>query len=397
MITKMLTQIFDPDGDLVLVLSKRFREDEQTKSTPTTPGEADAPPPADSHARTNSLFDELSSSLILNVLELGKEASPLTDVGMLVSSKHMMLASPVFKAMLRPNFREGETLRATGQATIPLPEDHLDAFVILLDIIHGRSKKIPRVVPFEMLLSLAILIDKYRLHELTRFFAEIWLDAVKEDIPTEMTRELVPWLVIAWVFGRADEFRNITRILERESQGRVYTKIYLEGRKLELPLPGPVMGRFRADLSSTHPTDKAPTDAVEKKRASAIAAMLSVVESYVDNLQKGRAGLCGMAQGTMCCEGMILGTILMSAAQCRLWPIPRAPYYLKSCNSVEELMKKMVIKSWCGIRHVTFAGDTHGVKEGIAKSVEEITSSLCGLELDDFKFEGENVVRSYVL
>ncbi|RDW91135.1 hypothetical protein BP5796_02300 [Coleophoma crateriformis] len=379
MITKMLTQIFDPDGDLVLVLSKRFREDEQTKSTPTTPGEADAPPPADSHSRTNSLFDELSSSLILNVLELGKEASPLTDVGMLVSSKHMMLASPVFKAMLRPNFREGETLRATGQVTIPLPEDHLDAFVILLDIIHGRSKKIPRVVRFEMLLSLAILIDKYRLHELTRFFAEIWLDAVKDDIPTEMTRELVPWLVITWVFGRADEFRNITRILERESQGRVYTKIYLEGRKLELPLPGPVM------------------DAVEKKRTSAIAAMLSVVESYVDNLQKGKAALCGMAQGTMCCEGMILGTILMSAAQCRLWPIPKAPYYLKSCNGVEELMKKMVIKSWCGIRHVTFAGDTHGVKEGIAKSVEEITSSLCGLELDDFKFEGEDVVRSYVL
>lgn len=40
----------------------------------------------------------------------------------------MMLASPVFNAMLKRGFKEGEELRADGKVEIPLPDDDEFAF-----------------------------------------------------------------------------------------------------------------------------------------------------------------------------------------------------------------------------------------------------------------------------
>lgn len=81
---------------------------------------------------------------------------------MRVSSKHMILASSVFEAMLQPGrFKEEIDLDSNGKAEIPLPDDDSEPFVILLDIIHGRPRKVPRVVNLHLLSGLAVLIDKY--------------------------------------------------------------------------------------------------------------------------------------------------------------------------------------------------------------------------------------------
>jgi hypothetical protein len=70
--------------------------------------------------------------------EAGEAVELFINVHMRVSSKHLIMVSPVFKAMLqRDNFREGQQLGNTGSVEIPLPDDDSDAFLIILDIVHG--------------------------------------------------------------------------------------------------------------------------------------------------------------------------------------------------------------------------------------------------------------------
>jgi hypothetical protein len=71
---------------------------------------------------------------------------PGTEVRMVVSSKHMMVCSPVFRAMLQHgNFKEGQALRSSDVAEVPLPDDDPDMFIILLNIVHLRKSGSQRV------------------------------------------------------------------------------------------------------------------------------------------------------------------------------------------------------------------------------------------------------------
>jgi hypothetical protein len=77
----------------------------------------------------------------------------------------MSLVSPVFRAMLQHgSFKEGHDL-AKGTAEVPLPDDKPAAFQILLDIIHHRFRLVPKEIDFDTATEIAILVDKYQVHE----------------------------------------------------------------------------------------------------------------------------------------------------------------------------------------------------------------------------------------
>jgi len=140
---------FDPDGDLVLVLSKPPKT---TNATSQTSAKGAAVPSSSKRKRG-------SSTQSVTVAEAEK-------IRMIVSSKHMMLASPAFKAMLQPGrFREGIRRNAAGQLEVDLPDDDQDIMVIVLNIIHGRNRLVPKQADPEMLTKLAILVDKYQMVE----------------------------------------------------------------------------------------------------------------------------------------------------------------------------------------------------------------------------------------
>jgi hypothetical protein len=70
-----------------------------------------------------------------------------------VSSRHLVLASRTLKLLL-PNSPEW-----------PLLDDEPNAVLILLSVIHGRYRNVPRNVDLATLTEIAILVDKYDLHE----------------------------------------------------------------------------------------------------------------------------------------------------------------------------------------------------------------------------------------
>jgi hypothetical protein len=162
---------------------------------------------------------------------------------MLVSSKAMTLVSPVFKAMLRHQaFKEGHDL-ANGQAEIPLPDDDSVALQILLDIIHHHIGRAPRNVDLHTATNIAILIDKYQVHEVVLLYSEIWIKLKSSSpLPFTLTATLLPWLCISWVFGLIDEFNHLTRVTQITSIGGFQNTRFAQQDIPDLPIPTRVFG-----------------------------------------------------------------------------------------------------------------------------------------------------------
>ena len=75
------TQTFDPRGDVILMLNRHPEARPATSAASTREGIAS-----------------------------GSDELPSTPVNMLVSSKNLILASSVFAAMLKDDYKEGSTL-----------------------------------------------------------------------------------------------------------------------------------------------------------------------------------------------------------------------------------------------------------------------------------------------
>lgn len=131
---------------------------------------------------------------------------------MLVSSRHLSLASRVFKAMLQENFEEGEILRRDGHVEIPLPEDTPSSFKILMNIVHAKNKAIPSNVDLPLLTEFAILVDKYRMPDAAGFISGIWISNLASKIPRTMSKEIMSWMAIGSVFRNMKEFNGVAWI-----------------------------------------------------------------------------------------------------------------------------------------------------------------------------------------
>ncbi|PQE28305.1 BTB POZ domain-containing protein [Rutstroemia sp. NJR-2017a WRK4] len=342
----MQLKTFDPEGDLLLVLS-RVPDEEITQNHEN---------------QDNENTDDDTRKTVKPMQELYSESAE--EIRMLVSSKHMKLASPVFKAMLREDyFKEGLELGSTGTAEISLPDDDPDAFAILLNTIHGRTRQVPRDVDLDLLSRISTLVDKYQLHEVVEIMSDRWIALLESDIPEEFTYDLQAWLSISWVFEKPRIFREVTKIAERRGRGRVG-----EDRD-DIPIPGRVL------------------DAIQDRRLTAIADAYSIVASLINT---GKHHCTAPRRNPYDCSAMILGTLLQSSVALGIFPVPDLHDTDLTFDSVIGLIRKVHVVSLCdsispfkGFEYHHWS--THGVKQAIDTQLMDLEKRLCGLELDDFK------------
>jgi BTB/POZ domain len=258
----------DPDGDVVLILTDGRDVGNELPETPPTVLEATEGPPLEPdafqflwppHVNTSVAEASTTDPLAEPLVEAPTEDSigstlhiSLTDgsintdtpglnkeVRFRVSSRHMALASPVFRVMLQQEFKEATILRSTGKVEVTLAEDCAEAFLILLNIIHGYTRRVPHKIDLNTLTQIAIIVDKYSCLEVVELFSEMWLEELKNTLPGSFTETLLPWLCITWVFRKPDEFKHVTRIAQRESSGCIE-----EDLVNRLPIPSFILGRL---------------------------------------------------------------------------------------------------------------------------------------------------------
>lgn len=163
-----------------------------------------------------------------------------------VSTKVMSLASPVWRIMLDPSGPFQEAKRENGE--VALPEDDPNALCIVLHIIHFRPRSLPNTIEDDELMSLAILCQKYDIAELV----SPWLQTKWELIFLSYTHKdgCEASFVVAWVFQRFFGYASslVTRLIldcTLDDQGRFEVRMEDRGL-LEDHIPSPIMGMLLA-------------------------------------------------------------------------------------------------------------------------------------------------------
>lgn len=133
---------------------------------------------------------------------------PDGKVHLLVSSRVLTLASPVFAAMFNSQFREGLSNRTASRGPpIPLPDDDGPAFLIFCAAIHYQTDQVPRNLSLACLENLGIICDKYSCAKALAPWSDIWL---KMEIEHLIVKDIKRSLFAAYVLDSPDAFSRIS-------------------------------------------------------------------------------------------------------------------------------------------------------------------------------------------
>ena len=291
-----------------------------------------------------------------------------TQVEFSVSSRHMSLASPVFRAMLESKFKESQ-LNEQGLYEVQASEWDAEAFVILLDIIHGHHRDVPKRISVEILSNIAIIVDYYGCHEIMEFVLTAWLTYLGD--PEEFVKEdPLRWLFISWVFRQEGLFTVATKMLLLYDNGAYV---------VDLPIPQPILGNMASfQVSSCPLLTNFSLDKVDDKRQYVLNTLFGHLYSYQQDLLTGVAGC-----SETCCS-MLLGSLMK---QMRLHGLatarPHEPFDGWTVEKARKTILGLAVPPW----RVPGRSTDHPctLNKALAPRVSQVLQHAKGLELKDFE------------
>ncbi|KAK2051181.1 hypothetical protein LY76DRAFT_599538 [Colletotrichum caudatum] len=237
------------------------------------------------------------------------------EIKYLVSSRHLTLASTKFEAELKGPWIEGSVKNTDGYYPINASDWDPNALLILMRIFHGQTRSVPRHIGLEMLAKVAVLVDYYDSPEVVEVFANIWIGALKNKLPTQYGRDMVLWLLISHVFQQDDVFSQMTKIAVIQSTEPVPT--------LELPIPSIV------------------TDLIDWQRQEAVVFIFKTLQTLLEAFRKGSSG-CSFE-----CSSMLLGALTKEMDRHKLLnPVPKEPYKGYSILDTEKMVNSFHCPRW---------------------------------------------------
>ncbi|KAH8126612.1 hypothetical protein LI328DRAFT_166021 [Trichoderma asperelloides] len=347
----------DPRGDVLLILRHPNQQelvwDSSTSTSPDDRQEAGNIADKSIQPKLKAESDELSASL-----DEPNETDEPEEVQFRLSSRHLSLASPVFSAMLHGGWKESaglvkqpeqvtkKEMRETHSEELQLryeisaTEWNAEAFLLLMNIIHGHHRKVPHY---------------YKCHESIEVFAHLWVDKLSSDLPTSYGRESMIWLFVSWVYSNTSVFEKMTGLAMKEGKGSLETMC--------LPLP-PIL------ISD-----------IEQERLSSLCHLLRELDDLREGLIKGSKG-CSFE-----CSSMLLGSLIKEMDKHKL-----SQYQLLDAFSDQSLQQlKLVLTEfqtplWCtrsNDRYPRF--HTCSIRSMLEPVIDSIWGNLNGLKLDYYR------------
>lgn len=157
---------------------------------------------------------QVGSLVVVTTPNESTVAPALEEIEVLVSSRHLALASKVFSIMFDGQFRERVDLDSKEIKRVPLSDDNAHAMLILLDIIHGLHRRVRRDISMPVFTAVAVLVDKYELHEVAEIYTDYWFRlhwTVESPKIKSLQSDIVDWIFLSWVFQKPAEFKDLTR------------------------------------------------------------------------------------------------------------------------------------------------------------------------------------------
>ena len=167
-----------------------------------------------------------------------------------ISAKHLTLVSPVFKSFLLGGWKESSTFLETGSAELTVSGWDLEAFLVVMQMIHSQHKKIPRKVSLELFAKITVIADYYKCKDAIGFFSDVWLDdlernpELQNNLACRFSRDQMLWMWITWLFRRDEHFKRATAVAIKYSKTQISS--------LGLPLPARLISKWAWGLGLSH-------------------------------------------------------------------------------------------------------------------------------------------------
>ncbi|KAH7251465.1 hypothetical protein BKA59DRAFT_524730 [Fusarium tricinctum] len=237
----------DPEADALLILQcpnlqqvhpvkeqdvqhEKDKVELRTTSPPQTKGKKKSKTPTD--------LNEITS------LQPYQETGNPNEIEFRVSAKHLCSASPVFSKMIKGNFQESQP-NDKGFLEIRASDWNTKALMVLLDIIHGHHRQVPRKLDLDTIVQIGFLVDYYDCLEIVQVFFDHWQAHLRDwwkyiwpNFDKSLTKsfgEAEPLLLfIALKFQSPLVFKNLTISAILTTPGLIET---------HLPIPSQILGR----------------------------------------------------------------------------------------------------------------------------------------------------------
>lgn len=168
------------------------------------------------------------------VAEVARDES--AEIQMQLSSKHLALASTYFQRMMANDWKESKAENDYAY-TITADDWNPDALIIMMNILHGQTQEVPKIIDVEKLAKIAVLVDYYGCHKAMNWFAEVWISRIAEPFYVSYSRDTLLRLFVSYVFSDNDAFTKLTKAIIYESRGPIHT--------LGLPIPKELVGKLQ--------------------------------------------------------------------------------------------------------------------------------------------------------
>jgi len=85
--------------------------------------------------------------------------------------------------MLKGKWLKADTLRNYGSVMVEVEDVDADALVMLMKIIHGKTRMVPRAVTLEMLAKIAVVVNLYQCYGAVEVFTDMWTAHSRKELP----------------------------------------------------------------------------------------------------------------------------------------------------------------------------------------------------------------------
>ncbi|KAF4338700.1 hypothetical protein FBEOM_7406 [Fusarium beomiforme] len=145
----------------------------------------------------------------------------ISEVRFRVSSRHLILASRTFRSMLEGPWTEATSTSPTNNSVRQIIASDWDAIslAIVLDIIHGRHKEVPRVINLRTLTNIATMAEYYRCLEVVEIFGDRWFNILLGEPTQKYSGETLMWLYVSWIFSKRKILANVTETILEHMDG----------------------------------------------------------------------------------------------------------------------------------------------------------------------------------
>ncbi|GFF90472.1 hypothetical protein IFM47457_08500 [Aspergillus lentulus] len=351
------THVIDPDGEVVIIVhnpnapfavwndeSAQVEEPTNSEKSEEVAERVDPVLTLTFDGRSIATNDEPADGPVE-----GEDGIPSkVDVRIQVSAKHLMLASPVFKKALRQMERRFNLFEITTEGW------DVEAFLILLRILHCQHHKLPKRVNLELAAKIAVLADYYECNDLVGFIRDAWINCLREELPDMYSRNLILWLWISWYFNMPMKFKKATSIAMSQSKDEI--------NALELPIPARIIYEMN------------------QKRQQAICKIILQLQQEREAFMTGSKG-CNFE-----CRSIMLGSLTGQMHKKGLLE-SEVKFYYKACN-IKDLTKSVqpfVAPKWRAsiYSHEPGYGD-HKCPHSSFSLLESSRDTVEGLKLKQF-------------